>query len=278
MSAWYYSQADQIVGPFQREVLGKLVHAGVIDDTTLVRQTDEEEWLPLATALVHETSVPLTPDPGEARYYYLDANNQPVGPFDVASLKCLRGEKVIAQETLVSGAGDTEWVPAAEILGLAPAFPPILFTPPAEAEVGIHPRCLPLERYIFLTVVTLGLYPFYLVPCQSRDLKAITGRERMEFTALLILGVVTLSLVLLVMQVLWAYDLERHGKAISKLGRREALGTIVFVMTVLAVVLSFAIDGFVVSYVVATLFGASALWLLQKEINLYAVAPDPAPN
>ena len=98
----------------------------------------------------------------------------------------------------------------------------------------------------------------------------------MEFTALLILGLVTLSALLLVMQVLWAYDLERHGKRTNQSGRQEALGTLVLVLTVLAVVLSFAIESFLVGYLVGTALGAAALWFLQKEINLYAVTPEPA--
>lgn len=279
MSVWYYSEADRVVGPFQVEALGKLLRAGVITDGTLVRSTEQEDWQPL-TAVLAADAARTAAMSGEARYYYLDTNDQPIGPFDLATMHCLHAERVLAADTLVSAIGESEWIPAARLLGLTgtPASAPTRVTTAATitASDGMHPRYLPFERYVLLTVFTLGLYPFYLVPCQSRDLKAITGRERMEFTALLILGIVTLSLVTLVVQVLYAFDLERHGKSVNRPGRRESLGTVVLVLTVLAVVLSFAIDSFFVGYLVGTLFGSASLWLVQKEINLYAAAPGTA--
>ena len=277
MNSWYYSQADQAIGPFQMDVLSKLVQAGVINDATPVRQADDAEWQPLATVLATATPPPPPPPQNETPYYYLDAADQPVGPFDVAALQRLHAEKVIRADTLVSGIGEPEWISAARLLKLPGALAPVAALPAhREAQpVLVSPRQLPFERYVLLTALTLGLYPFYLVPCQSRDLKAITGRQRMEFTALLILGIVTLSLLLLVMQVLYAFDLERHGKAVNKASRQESLGTLVLVLTVLGVVLSFAIDNWFVSYLVGTFFGSGALWLVQKEINLYATTPEP---
>ena len=280
MNSWYYSQADQAIGPFQVEVLGKLAQAGIINDATPVRQAEETEWRPLATVLAAKTPPAPPPVQPEARFYYLDAADHPVGPFDLATIQRLHAERVVGADTLVSGVGDSEWMPAARLLGL-PDFPPsapVRVGPAATVTTGdgVHPRHLSFEHYITMTAVTLGFYPFYLVPYHSRDMKAITGRERMEFTALLILGIVTLSLVTLVMQVLYAYDLERHGKTLHKAGRRESLGIIVLVLTVLGVVLSFAIDSFFVGYVVGVLFGNGALWLVQQEINLYAASPGTA--
>ncbi len=279
MSAWYYSQEDRVVGPFQMEALGKLARAGVIDDRTLVQNVDEGEWQPLVTVLASERAV-VPPAPSkEARYYYLDTNDRPVGPFDFASMHRLHAERVLSADTLVSGIGEPEWIPAARLLKLPNLSVSTLERTTSVATAtgsGSSPRYLPFERYVLLTAVTLGFYPFYLVPCQSRDMKAITDRERMEFTILLILGIVTLGLVMLVMQVLYAFDLERHGKAVGKAGRCESLGVLVLVLNLLSVVLGFAIDSFVVGWIVGALLGGGALWLLQREINLYAAAPQPA--
>ena len=274
LNAWYYSQADQDVGPFQVEVLSKLARAGIIDDATLVRKGDEKGWQPLATVLAKE--IPAAPAPVEdaTRYYYLDAADQPVGPFDVATIQRLHTEKVVRADTLVSGIGDLEWVPAARLLKLpGTTVPMVPASTAANARVG-HPRYLSFEQYVKMMGITLSFYFFYLIPLQSRDLKAITGRERMEFTALLVLGIVTLGLVLVVVMVLWAYDLERHGKANGKAGRQESLGTIVLVPGVLCLLTGFVIDSFFLSFVVSAVLSGSALWLLQREINLYATAPE----
>ena len=275
MNLWYYSQADQAIGPFQMEVLGKLVQAGIIDDATPVRQAGETQWRPLSAVLT-EKSPPVPPAvQQEARHYYLDAADQPVGPFDVATIQRLHAEQVVGADTLVSGVGDPEWIPAARLLKL-PISSPRLLTPAASiSEHDVHPRYRPFADYVTFSAVTLGFYPLYLVPCQSRDMKAITGRERLEFTAMLILGIVTLGLLVLVMQVLYAFDLERHGKAVGTIGRRESLGIIVLVLNVLAVILSFAIDGFA-GFVIGAALGSSALWFVQREINLYAAVPATA--
>ena len=276
MNNWYYQHEGQEVGPFRVEVLSKLADAGVITNDTPVKNTDEDSWRPLSEILPRqEPSAPI-PAQEESRYYYLDASDQPVGPFDLTTLHRLHTEKVLSEDTLVSAVGEQEWIPAARLLKLPTAR--VLTPAPVVSSAGddVHPRYLPLERYVTLTAMTLGLYPFYLVPLQSRDMKAITGRERVEFTALLILGIVTLSLVTLVMQVLYAYDLERHGKTVNKTGRRESLGIIVLVSTVLGVILSFAIDNFLVSFVVGVLLSNGALWLVQQEINLYAASPGTA--
>ena len=51
MNSWYYSQADQAVGPFQVEALSKLAQVGIINDATPVRRAEETEWQPLDTVL-----------------------------------------------------------------------------------------------------------------------------------------------------------------------------------------------------------------------------------
>ena len=272
-NAWYYSEGEEAVGPFQMEVLIKLSHAGVIDETTPVRKAEETEWQPLAAVVPTGTPPAPVPVQQEARYYYLDAADQPVGPFDVAALQRLHAEKVVRSDTLVSGVGDPEWLPAARLLKL-PGDPTAFSAAHAAAQV-LHPRYVPFEEYVKMMGLTLSFYFFYLVPCQSRDLKAITGKERLAFLPLLILGIVTVGLASFVVMVLWAYDLERHGKALNKAGRRESLGTLVLVLSVLCVLANFAIDGFFLAFVVAGLLSGSALWLLQREINLYAVtAPE----
>lgn len=283
MSAWYYAQADQTVGPFQRDVLGQLLRAGVISKSTLVKNTDEEEWHPLATMLTAGSETVAAIAQEEVCYYYLDAADQPVGPFDRAALYRLLADRVLTPNMLVSGIGDADWVPAAHLLKLpgntsaVPADLPVVASPAAAlADNGTCPQHRSFEHYALLTAVTLGFYGFYLIPCQSRDMKAITGRERMEFTALLILGVVTCGLLLLVMQVLYGFDLERHGKAVNPTGRQESLGVIVLVLAVLSVVLPFAFDGGFLLSVICTLPGSVSLWLVQKEINLYAATRRPA--
>jgi len=274
MNDWYYLQEGQATGPFTREVLEKLRTAGLIDDTTPVRGSEAEPWRSFSELVSHGASQNAgnaAPD-GDIRHYYLDQNRKPVGPYDVDTLRRLRADGVIKSATLVSGLGDTQWVPASSLF--APESQPRSLQPADTGSADQHPRYRSFEQFALMIGVTLSLYTFYIIPSQSRDMKAITGRERMEFTALLVLGIVTFGLLLAVMMVLWAYDLERHGKVIGKTGRQESLGTIVLVLNILSLVLGFAISDFIVSFVIVGILNASAVWFLQKEINLYATPPE----
>ena len=253
MNTWYYQQGDQSVGPFTWEVLAKLKSTSVIDDGTPVKGADGN-WRPFAEC----DGAKPPPVPNESRFYYLDANRQPVGPFDLATLRRLHVEGVIAANTLITGTGDAAWIPMSQLLGI----------PPVDHTAVITPRRRTFEHFVKMMGVTLTLYTFYVVPSYSRDMKAITGRPRMEFKPVLILGIVTCGFFLNIMMVLWAYDLEKHGKAMGTAGRRESLGTHVLVLIGITFGLAFFSGG--LALFVAIVISCVPVWLLQKEINLYA--------
>ncbi len=116
--------------------------------------------------------------------------------------------------------------------------------------------------------ITITFYVFYVIPSYSNDMEAITSKSRIKFKPLLIIGIVTLGWALCVVLVLWAFELEKHGKSLHTVGREESLGARVLGITVLAFALPW-IDG-AFSVVASCALGAWGTWLLQREINLYA--------
>lgn len=174
---------------------------------------------------------------------------------------------VINLKTLVSARGDGEWVTVGEFLGIQGG-------PPStnSSDVGVPCEALPrnrsFEHYALMMGVTLTFYLFYLIPLNSRDMKAITGRPRMEFTPLLFFGVLSIGVLLLVMLSLWAFDLERHGNERATPGRQQSLGAYVLALNILSLVLAFFSGG--LALVLSAAVTVAAVWLLEKEINLYA--------
>lgn len=266
---WYYRQGDQEIGPFERTVLGKLRDAGVIDDTTPIKCANTLSWTPYGEVILRENAEqPILPS-RQSDYHYLDVNRQPVGPFDFETLRRLHLDGVIATETYVAKRGEAQWITVAQLFGMPK---PPTFSAPPDLTVNVSaPKHRSFEQFALMMSITLGLFTFYVVPSYSRDIKAITKRERMEYTPLLIFGILTLSFLLVVMTVLWAYDLEKHGKEIGKSGRQESLGTYVLILNI-AFLVTYFMSG-ELSFVLSFILGAWAVWLLQKEINLYAEKP-----
>ena len=279
MNTWFYREAEQAVGPFDRDVLDKLKIAGVIHDATPVKGSETADWLPFGNLTPRMSAKSDVPHSSQAvepavRFYYLDTNSQPVGPFDLETLRRLHAQNVISADTLISAIGDAQWAPASQLLGVGRDRLPAVSRSESEAMRSV-PLLRKFDQFALMMGCTLGFYTFYLVPSYARDMRAITGKPRMEFNPLLILGIVTLGLSLMVMMIMWAFELETHGKTVGKSGRQEFLGLPVLALNVIALISGFAIDNFFLGLIVAGGFEAWAVWLLQKEINLYAPAPQP---
>jgi hypothetical protein len=293
MNTWYYQQGEQAVGPFDWEILVRLKVASVIDDVTPVKNSDGGNWYPLAEAMnqkIASTENSIPPNP--ARYYYLDVNRQPVGPFDLNSVRSLFAGQVITESTFVTGTGDAQWIPVSQLLGIPEnQQPPISTGANSDAKTS-EPMRRTFGRLALMLGLTLGFYVLYLVPSYSRDMKAITEKPRMEFQPLLVLCIVSFALALLVSQisddaltvkffnfagglpvdvmlVLWAFDLEKHGKTLKTVNRQESLGAYLLVLTIIGSVIGLMSGGLAI--VVGMAIGGFAVWLLQKEINLYAL-------
>ena len=74
-------------------------------------------------------SDPAQPDTSEGTYYYLNANQEPVGPLQFKVLMQLRDIGAITDSTLAAAEGETQWHPLAEILAspsrTVPKRPPV---------------------------------------------------------------------------------------------------------------------------------------------------------
>jgi hypothetical protein len=267
----YYQNGEHAVGPFDYEVLARLKDAGVINGATPVRESAAEDWQPFAALNVENEPIVIAPDhatPSGTHYFYLDQNRQPVGPVGVETLRDLHGRTTISASTLVAAEGAAQWTPVADLLGLPASVIPTPAPRPTQQVVDA-PVYRGQSQFFLLMGASLSLAAFYLVPTYSRDLKAITGRQRMEFTTLLILGIVTFGLLLAVIMTLYAYDLEKHGRTRAAANRQESLGTYVLIMNVVSFVVALFSGG--LALVASAVIGSVAVWMIQKEINLYAV-------
>jgi hypothetical protein len=120
MSDWYYRQGDQAVDPFEKDVLEKLSQAGIIDASTAVKHAVDGEWKTLGEVLRNGGG---TQPQGSSelvvnapRFYYLADHRQPVGPFDLATLRRLFAEGRFTRDTLVSGIGEPDDLTMGEVL------------------------------------------------------------------------------------------------------------------------------------------------------------------
>ncbi len=137
---------------------------------------------------------------------------------------------------------------------------------------GIKKRDLGI--LVLLFVVTLGLYGFYLIPDLGRSVNFALNKRKYSFAVVLILGILTLGIALSVYEILYAYDLERHGRQSGFAERVGSMGSYVLILNILSWIVAFMSGG--VAFIVSAFLGTWATWLVQKELNLLADQQEAA--
>src|SRR4051812_16240643 len=181
-------------------------------------QTDWSGLCRLIETSLTESKPAVTEDPG---FWYLDNAGQPNGPVSSTELQTLFKGSRITAGTLVARRGDPGWVRLETVPGFATI---VSVDGSVEAPAGTVVKCRRSHDFAIPMGVTLSFFSFYLVPSYSRDMRLITGKPRIQFKPLLVLGIVTIGLALSVMLTVWAFDLERHGKEKKTPRGRKSLG------------------------------------------------------
>jgi hypothetical protein len=116
---------------------------------------------------------------------------------------------------------------------------------------------------IVLSLLTLGIYWFYLVYKWSQEIDALTGTQKYSPGLLLVCNILTCGLVGFVLECLFAFDLEKLGAQYGVPDRSTSLGVLVLVFNCVAVFGAVALP-------VAIALGMAATGLIQHELNKLA--------
>ncbi len=92
------------------------------------------------------TPPPLPLVPGQTRWYYADANNQPQGPFPFDELKRLFASGAITPETYVIEVNGSKWKQFSDVSSKADEPPPVL---PVNEKLPNGPRRVELEQQLY---------------------------------------------------------------------------------------------------------------------------------
>jgi hypothetical protein len=219
-------------------------------------------------------------------FWYYSIGRGQAGPVDHPTLRSLARSGRLKPTSLVWREGWDEWVRADTLTWLFPKS-----GPPPLSRTSVAPPPLPDERdpalddpivvweawqVVLFMIVTLGLFGFYLLPSWAKQVEHITGKRRMPFGAWLALSIFTLGIALQVLEVVYAFSLERHGRRIDHDEARPNLGLWVCMLNILSVVLAIATGG--IGLLLGGFgFGLIATWLVQSEINSYASARTSEP-
>jgi hypothetical protein len=133
------------------------------------------------------------------------------------------------------------------------------FKKPKRRELGV---------LILLAVITLGFYGFYLIPSYADDVNSIIKQHKYSFFMVFLLSLLTCGIALVVFEVLFAYDLQKHGRAGNEITPQENLGIYVLSLNVASTIVSVFSMG--LAFVLSMFLGIWATCLLQNEINHYA--------
>lgn len=115
MTEWYYGRNSQNKGPVSQERLEDLVASGRIMPTDLAWYEGLAEWTPIQD--LPELSAAVAQASAEVWYYGQGENQQ--GPISVLKLRSLISSRHVGADWLAWKDGMAEWLPIAEIPGLA---------------------------------------------------------------------------------------------------------------------------------------------------------------
>jgi len=121
---------------------------------------------------------------------------------------------------------------------------------------------------VLLSIVTLGIYYIYLMGTWANDINHLAKREKHNSILIVIVGVITLTLALLVWEIIYAYDLQKIAADRDTSGRNASLGSFVLILDVLAIAVGFLSGG--LALIVSCGLGIWAYCLIQKELNILA--------
>lgn len=101
------------------------------------------------------------------RYFYVDANNQSVGPYPLDVMQALRVAGTVKEDTLVCEEGGSEWKPCGQVMvAPSPPTPPAIPTPAPPTE-GTSAPAASKKSYLATWLLCLflgyfGIHRFYV--------------------------------------------------------------------------------------------------------------------
>lgn len=119
-----------------------------------------------------------------------------------------------------------------------------------------------------LSVFTVGFYGMYLTAKNAQEVSFLTKKKRFDFVSIIILTIITIGVFNVVYQIILGYDLHDYSKRNATKGRNEALHVALLMCNILSLIFAFGSSPFL--FIASLNTYATAVWALQKELNLYA--------
>jgi len=140
---------------------------------------------------------------------------------------------------------------------------------PQEVEVINHkyfsiPIQRPILRIIIFSIITLGIYELYLIFIWAKEINYLKKTPHYNAGLILFLSIITVGIVGIIYEIIFARDIEVHTKNASKPYRINNLSVIVIVLDVVGFLLSFT--GFLIP--LSFILGIATVSLIQRELNL----------
>lgn len=286
---WHYSDGATSFGPLGSTVIRQLVTAGVIHSNFTLRRDGEETWTLHSEVDVDTPPKPkITPPPPPPFKsdvsYHLARNGETSGPFQTAEIRemVLRREITTADQVWAEGMSDwttISHVPDLHLVGDVLLPSPAAKNPPAIPAHPTTPQAHPVEIVgrnqgvtMLLTILTLGIYSWYLVATYSAQVSSLTCRKRLEFTPIMIFSILTLGMFAMVYQVILGYDLHQFAEHQKKPLLNGSVWWNMLLMNIFAALIQFGSSGFAIP--ISLYFTAQSVWMLQRELNVYATKQD----
>lgn len=201
---WYYAIQGDSYGPFTRSDMNHFLEDGTLTQTSYVwtkGMKEWEQWKDSALATFNEIEPKLV----QENWYYVDNNNEQVGPFETYMMVDMVKKGSLTTETYVWKTGMEDWVRLkdTELKQHVISKPITRVASHTNAETPVYTtRTRDIAPAIILSIVTCGIYMLYWLYTMANDsneiLRANGMKEGPSAPVVLLLSIVTCGIYTLV--------------------------------------------------------------------------------
>ncbi|MGN1277447.1 MAG: DUF4234 domain-containing protein [Floccifex sp.] len=198
---WYFVENGQSKGAYTKDEIISFYNQGRIQKNTYVWKSGLQDWISFESSKIidfKEEEEPVKESSStEKQWYYINVNNEQVGPLDEKEIISLVEKKTISANSYVwtSGMADWEFVKNSPLSMYLKQEKQTQQTETVYTQETINNPVFVQKKsvglYLLLTIITCGIYGLYWMYCIARDTDTLCQNQTTSPGMVVLLSFIT---------------------------------------------------------------------------------------